>query len=162
HEILAVARSAGLLPLSKPVLKGKNYLLRAFDEDGQEVRVVVDGRAGEVVSIVPVTYSPRDVVRGGQPSVFDSRSPVYQARPPAHRSPMPNIIEDEPEPPPVLRAAPPTPVLVPPPVERDAVIVPAPPPPAIMPPPRAVYAPPPPVYQPPPPSPAVAPPPATN
>ena len=139
HEIITIVRSAGLKPLGKPTLKGSTYLLSAIDDEGSKMRVVVDGRVGEVISVTPVVYgrefSPMP------PSVYDSGSPIYGA-PPVSRNGVPVIIEDESEPPPVFRRAPPpAPVAVPiaPPRdlqerefrERDAVIV----PPTVIPPP---------------------------
>ena len=111
HEIITIVRSAGLKPLGKPTLKGSTYLLSAIDDEGSKMRVVVDGRVGEVISVTPVVYgrefSPMP------PSVYDSGSPIYGA-PPVSRNGVPVIIEDESEPPPVFRRAPPpAPVAVP-------------------------------------------------
>lgn len=144
HEIITIVRSAGLKPMGKPTLKGSTYLLSAIDDEGSKMRVVVDGRVGELISVTPVAYgrefSPMP------PSVYDSGSPVYEAVPPVSRAAPPIIIEDDSEPPVYRRAPPPVPVAVPiaPPPreptrelqereqrERDAVIV----PPAIIPPP---------------------------
>jgi hypothetical protein len=139
HEIITIVRSAGLKPVGKPTLKGSTYMLSAIDDEGSKMRVVVDGRVGELISVTPVVsgreFSPMP------PSVYDSGSPVYGAAPPVSRGGVPVIIEDESEPP-VFRRAPPVPVAVPnaPPQrelrerelpERDAVIV----PPAMVPPP---------------------------
>ena len=155
HEILTIVRSAGLKPVGKPSRKGTTYLLSAIDDEGSKMRVVVDGRAGEVISVTPVAYgrefSPMP------PSVYDSGSPVYEAAPPVSRATAPIIIDEEPEPP-VYRRAPPIPAAVPiaPPTrelqqrevlprevlprevpprdipERNAVIAPAPVPPEII------------------------------
>ncbi len=53
-EILTIVRSLGLDPLGRPVRRGAAYVLRAADESGQEMRVVVDARSGRVRSAVPV------------------------------------------------------------------------------------------------------------
>lgn len=120
HEIMTIVRSAGLKPVGKPTLKGSTYLLSAIDDEGSKMRVVVDGRVGEVISVTPVVYgrefSPMP------PSVYDSGSPVYEAAPPVSRAAPPIILEDESEPPVYRRAPPPVPVavpLAPPPRERD-------------------------------------------
>lgn len=141
HEIITIVRSAGLKPLGKPTLKGSTYLLNAVDDEGSKMRVVVDGRVGEVISVTPVVYgrefSPMP------PSVYDSGSPVYEVAPPVSRNGVPIIIEDESEPPPVFRRAAPAPVVVPiapppreqlerEPRERDAVVVPPPSPPEVV------------------------------
>jgi hypothetical protein len=123
-EIITIVRSAGLTPLGKPTRKGTNYLLRARDEDGQDVRVVVDGRAGEVVAVTPVGYSGREI-DPMRPSVYDSGPPVYDMGQPVYRRDVPVIIEQEPDVPVYRRAAPvPVPV-APPPMQRE-VVVPAP------------------------------------
>jgi hypothetical protein len=54
HEIVAVVRSAGLDPLSRPMRRGPVYALLAVDHAGQEFRVTVDARLGRVLRIVPM------------------------------------------------------------------------------------------------------------
>jgi hypothetical protein len=54
HEIVAVVRSAGLDPLSRPMRRGPVYALLAVDRAGQEFRVTVDARLGRVLRIVPM------------------------------------------------------------------------------------------------------------
>jgi hypothetical protein len=56
-------RSLGLDPVSRPQLRGRVYVLRAFDASQFEKRVVVDARSGEVLAVrdvvnVPPTYTP--------------------------------------------------------------------------------------------------------
>ena len=50
YEVITIVRSTGLDPLGPPMRRGPNYVLRATDEDDQEVRVVVDARSGDIVS----------------------------------------------------------------------------------------------------------------
>jgi hypothetical protein len=95
HEINAIVLSAGLNPLSRPARRGMNYLLRAVDEFGQEVRVVVDGRLGQVVAVTPVTYGARQI-DPMPPSVYDSGPPFYDIGPPVKRAAPPIIIEQDP------------------------------------------------------------------
>jgi hypothetical protein len=59
YEVLAIVRSTGLEPLSRPVRHGPAYVLRAADPAGQEMRVVVDARLGRIVRVAPV-LGPRD------------------------------------------------------------------------------------------------------
>ena len=55
YEIVALVRSTGLEPLSRPLRYGPTYGLRAVDPvAGQEVHVVVDARLGRVVRIIPI------------------------------------------------------------------------------------------------------------
>ena len=127
-EIITIVRSAGFNPLTRPTRHGTNYQLRAVDEDGQQVSVMVDGRLGEVISVTPVALGPRDRMREYdpvRPSVYDSGSPLYEPGPPVYRRAPPIIIEEEPEPPMYRRTAPlMPPAVVPPSPEREAVVVP--------------------------------------
>ncbi len=58
YEMLAVVRSMGLRPISQPVREGPTYVLRAVDRRGEERRVVVDARYGEVIEAVRVVRMP--------------------------------------------------------------------------------------------------------
>jgi hypothetical protein len=60
YEVVAIVRSTGLEPLTRPVRNGTAYALRALDPAGQEVRVVVDARNGRIARVVPVP-GPRHV-----------------------------------------------------------------------------------------------------
>jgi hypothetical protein len=51
YEIVTSVRSAGLDPSTRPVLRGRVYVLRAYDATQFEKRVVVDARSGEVLSV---------------------------------------------------------------------------------------------------------------
>jgi hypothetical protein len=53
-EVVAIVRSAGFVPLSPIVRRGDGYVLRASAPDGREMRVIVGGRSGEILSAVPV------------------------------------------------------------------------------------------------------------
>jgi hypothetical protein len=122
HEVVTSLQSAGFTPLTSPSLRGTNYVLRAIDDEGQEVRVVVDARRGEVISATPVPYGARqfDLSR---PSVYDSGPPGQELGPPVYRATPRILIEEDPEPPVYRRSAPavPAPVLIPP-REREVVI----------------------------------------
>jgi hypothetical protein len=54
YEILTIVRSIGLEPLSQPLRRGSTYILRAIGGYGEEVRVVVEARGGEILSVQPV------------------------------------------------------------------------------------------------------------
>jgi hypothetical protein len=108
YEILTIVRSAGLDPLGPPVRRGANYVLHAIGGDDREVRVLVDGRSGGILSITPVMTAsrmpPRGVTMGPYermpPGYIPSEPPgVYQAGPP---------VDDEP--PVVYGTRPPAPV----------------------------------------------------
>jgi hypothetical protein len=66
YEVLAIVRSTGLEPLSRPVRHGPAYVLRAADPAGQVMRVVVDSRLGRIVRVVPV-FGPHYAAPVGPP-----------------------------------------------------------------------------------------------
>lgn len=106
-EAVTIARSMGLDPLGGPVWQNGSYVLRVTDEDGREMRVVLDGHDGRVLAVRPMArryfapiapgYGPRnqripeyDFVRGRE---FDDDLPYafgesHMGVPPAaaHRS----------------------------------------------------------------------------
>jgi hypothetical protein len=60
YEVISIVRSLALEPISRPVRYRRCYVLHAIDHRrGYEVRVVVDARIGEVVSVLPVIRSER-------------------------------------------------------------------------------------------------------
>ena len=107
REVVSILRSNGLRPLGQPTRRGPNYVMRAVDEDGREVRVVVDAIYGEIVSVRPTATAsrmppggsigpyepvspprrygmeaePRGVYRSSPPAVYEGERPLH--RPPA-------------------------------------------------------------------------------
>jgi hypothetical protein len=55
YEVLAIVRSRGLEPLSRPRRQGPVYALRALDPADREVQVTVDARTGRILKIAPAT-----------------------------------------------------------------------------------------------------------
>jgi hypothetical protein len=53
YEVLTIIRSARFDPLNRPVRRGPNYVVRAIDRIGTEVRVIVDARSGRILSALP-------------------------------------------------------------------------------------------------------------
>ena len=51
YEVLTIVRSMGFDPRSRPVLRGRVYIVHAFDDQNILVRVVVDARSGRVVNV---------------------------------------------------------------------------------------------------------------
>jgi hypothetical protein len=104
HEILTIIRSTGLDPLDRPRRRGSNYVLHAIDDDGREVRVLVNGRSGRVVSLTPVemasrlppgavieSYGPPRYVEPGAVEIDEPEPPVvYEAEPPVGYPPRPS------------------------------------------------------------------------
>jgi len=62
YEIVRIVRANGLAPLSRPVRRGPTYMLAASDRSGRQLRVVVDARSGEILTVTPVlamrSYGP--------------------------------------------------------------------------------------------------------
>ena len=52
YEVVALVRSAGLEPVTRPVRHGPAYVLQAVNKGGKEVRVVVDARTARIVRVV--------------------------------------------------------------------------------------------------------------
>jgi hypothetical protein len=55
YEVLAIVRSRGLEPRSRPRRQGPVYALRALDPADREVQVTVDARTGRILKIAPTT-----------------------------------------------------------------------------------------------------------
>jgi hypothetical protein len=100
YEIVTIIRSAGLDPLGPPLRRGSSYALHAIGGDDREVRVLVDARSGEILSITPmrtasrlphggVTLGPYErmppgYIPAGPPVEYEDEPPVsYGTRPPA-------------------------------------------------------------------------------
>jgi hypothetical protein len=94
HEILAIVRSAGLDPVSRPARQGPVYVLRALNPAGQEVRVVVDARMGRIVKVVavaptdPGAFAPPASIPPGR-AVPDSNGPTSRG------AALPSGIDDD-------------------------------------------------------------------
>jgi hypothetical protein len=96
HEIRLTLRWAGLRPVTPPVRSGQYYVLRAVDRSGGLVRVVMDPRYGNILSVVPLPPAP---VAGMYPP-----SGPYPARPydpdPRYGALQPDSEPSAPPPPP--------------------------------------------------------------
>jgi hypothetical protein len=68
RQVLASVRSMGFRPVSPPALRGRVYVLRAYDASQLEKRVVLDARSGEVILV-------REAI--GEASAFSLRDPHY-------------------------------------------------------------------------------------
>src|SRR5436309_5038784 len=70
-EVNSVVRSMGLLPTSRPVREGMTYSVLASDPRGRQLRVVIDARFGDVLSV-------RRAVAAGSSGVYPPPPPrVY-------------------------------------------------------------------------------------
>ena len=57
-QITANVRAAGLQPLSRPMLRGAVYYVRAVNPARVEIRVAIDARNGRVLSAMRVAHQP--------------------------------------------------------------------------------------------------------
>jgi len=80
YEIVAIVRSTGLEPVSRPVRHGQIYALHAVDPAGHPVRVTVDSRLGRIMSVTPAAHA-----RFAAPAL-----PPPYARPPAGIAAVPD------------------------------------------------------------------------
>jgi hypothetical protein len=116
YEIMTIVRSTGLHPLDRPLRRGPTYVLHAVGRRGHELRVVVDARFGDILSVRPVatawrgppglTYGPYERV----PPRYVQPPDVYGNAPPDDDEVPPSIFGPRPRatlPPPRVSAAPP-------------------------------------------------------
>ena len=87
HEVLTSVRSMGLDPVGRPALRGRVYVLRAFDDTQFEKRVVVDARSGAVLSVRDAissspAYTPYDPRYGRYDPPRPPASIAHAALPP--------------------------------------------------------------------------------
>ncbi len=75
HEILTIIRSTGLDPIERPVRRGATYVLRAVEAGGEEVRVVVDARHGDILSVTPTVSASRAVRPGLRMGPYEPMAP---------------------------------------------------------------------------------------
>lgn len=76
YEVIAIVRSAGLTPLTRPLRRGPTYVLLASDRRGRDLRVLVDAYAGDIVSARPV-YASRYYGPDGPTARLAPPEPVY-------------------------------------------------------------------------------------
>lgn len=138
YEITTSARSMGLQPVSRPVLRGNRYVFRAIDGRGYEMRVAADAFNGRIIAVRPVGYrqGPAYAERFYPPGNY----PAEMAPPrgyPADAAPPPRGYERPParipSDPPVIyapgsNATPPQPSARPPSAPKPAAAKPAAPP----------------------------------
>jgi hypothetical protein len=127
YEVARVVRSSGLIPVAPPMRSGAAYIVRAMDRYGTPVRMVIDGRSGEIVEVRRIAavapdygYPRREPPPYGYPR--GEAAPGYRAAPPPaaavpsredRQVPQPRITEPRsaavtPAHPPVPRARPST------------------------------------------------------
>ena len=134
YEVFTMLRSAGLDPVGAPARQGPNYVLRAFDRSDREVRVVVDARSGDILSVRPVAMASREALPPrGAVGAYERMPPgymppdTYRDGPRGRTNARPSIDDDDddvdvrsapPRDPSVIRADPDRSGMLPPPPER--------------------------------------------
>ena len=68
YEVLAIVRSKGLEPLSRPQRHGGSYTLRAVDPRGREFQVTVDARIARIIKIAPFVRHPAPAGEANAPA----------------------------------------------------------------------------------------------
>jgi hypothetical protein len=58
YEVMRLVRARGLIPVSRPVLVGPNYVVQATDRNGDLKRVVVDAEFGDILRVVSLNRPP--------------------------------------------------------------------------------------------------------
>jgi hypothetical protein len=125
YEVAAIVRSMGLNPIGPPLRRGRDYVQYAVDRRGEQVRVIIDARFGDVVAVRrlyargPYDNDRPDVARRMPPPVYDDRPDYSRRMPPRYYrdddddvAPRPPAVVGPPpvrgyEPDPRLSAAPP-------------------------------------------------------
>jgi hypothetical protein len=87
HKVLSSVRSMGLDPVSPPALRGRVYVLRAYDASHFEKRVVVGARSGEVLLVQEaIAESPAFSPYGPRSGRYEPPRPpsIARATEPSH------------------------------------------------------------------------------
>jgi hypothetical protein len=95
YRVMALVRQTGLIPVSSPMLSGATYVVRAIDRSGTPVRVVVDGRYGEIIAVRRAAMQPPAY---GYPRRYDPYG-VESAPPPGYRAYPPSAARPDAYPP---------------------------------------------------------------
>jgi hypothetical protein len=53
RAVYAIARDNGFSPLGEPRQRGATYVISVLDRDGEDGRLVIDGRSGRIIRFVP-------------------------------------------------------------------------------------------------------------
>lgn len=94
YEVMSVVRSAGLVPLSRPMRHGPTYVVIAADRAGGRTRVVVDAHRGQILAVHPVILSGPQV---GHPGYFYD-APRYGVAPQPYYGPVGRTVPALPDP----------------------------------------------------------------
>jgi hypothetical protein len=77
EQVIASVRAAGFAPLSRPVLRGAVYYMRASRRN-VEVRVAIDARSGRVLSAKQLAFDPPPPTGRAGPEAAPVAAPRYE------------------------------------------------------------------------------------
>jgi hypothetical protein len=77
EQVIASVRAAGFAPLSRPVLRGAVYYMRASRRN-VEVRVAIDARSGRVLSAKQLAFDPPPSTGRAAPEAAPAAAPRYE------------------------------------------------------------------------------------
>jgi hypothetical protein len=80
EQIAVNVRAAGLEPLSRPVLRGAVYYMRAVNRARAEMRVAIDARSGRVLSATRLAKEPPAPPATGEPAPTAAAAPAPAPR----------------------------------------------------------------------------------
>jgi hypothetical protein len=83
REVYAIVHEAGFSLLGMPQQRGPVYMVAAVDQNGEDGRLVIDARSGQIVRFMPA-YGLRD---GRRPEVFIRDEPAAGPELPQYRRP---------------------------------------------------------------------------
>ncbi len=110
REVYTVVRESGLSPLGIPRQRGMFYVISVIDRRGNDGRLVIDARTGQVVRFMPA-YRMGDNLYDGRPATYGPAGPpppvsnlTGPPRPPAS---VPKVASHTPPTVPMPKASPP-------------------------------------------------------
>jgi hypothetical protein len=110
REVYTVVRESGLSPLGIPRQRGMFYVISVIDRRGDDGRLVIDARTGQIVRFVPA-YRIGDNLNDGAPPTYapaGAPPPVSNLTgPPRPPAPVPKVASRMPPTVPMPKVAPP-------------------------------------------------------
>ena len=106
RAVYAIARDNGFSPLGEPRQRGATYVISVLDRDGEDGRLVIDGRSGRIIRFVPAFQWGEEYERMRYEPGRDRPAPIAP-RASLDSLPPPTVIKADPH---LLRAMPAAPV----------------------------------------------------
>jgi hypothetical protein len=106
RAVYAIARDNGFSPLGEPRQRGATYVISVLDRDGEDGRLVIDGRSGRIIRFVPAFQWREEYERMRYEPGRDGPAPIMP-RASLDGLPPPTVIKADPH---LLQAMPAAPV----------------------------------------------------